>query len=97
MSLTSDDLAVSFCQSSNLITTGEVKDILFRFNGILMKDETWSLVVKQTLNTHPFHAVAGGDLAELVDVVQDGGVGLVCELAVVGRSTEVELPSRLRE
>ena len=43
--------------------------------------------------THPFHAVRGCDLPELLGVVEDGGVGGIGKLAVVRRSAEVELSS----
>ena len=45
----------------------------------------------------PLHAVRGGDLAELLVVVEDRDVRGVRELAVVRRSAEVELASRLRK
>lgn len=49
------------------------------------------------VHAYPFHAVGGGELAEHGHIVQDGGVGGIGELAVVGGCTEVKLARGLRE
>ncbi len=47
--------------------------------------------------THPFHAVTGGDLAELGVVAELRDVGGVSQLGVVRRAAKVELPSGFGE
>lgn len=48
--------------------------------------------VRSKINTHPFHAVAGSDLAELLNVIEPRDVRRVAELGVIGRASKVELP-----
>lgn len=53
--------------------------------------------VRSKINTHPFHTVAGGDLAELLNVIELRDVRRVTELGVVGRASKVELPGSFCE
>ena len=53
--------------------------------------------VRSNTNTHPFHAVAGSDLAELLNVIELRDVRRVTELGVVGRASKVKLPGSFCE